>query len=353
MPSISWFACKSVIFLKKKLNENNRGINYSQTRKNAKYSVNKQTSALHDLIANPKICWSTDIYPQHFNARKTHQENIIIWYSYIKSSAQTNSQENTKFAKGKEWQSKTRADFIVFDTLLTAHLATPVKFTLATLLPRRLLRRETPSAAHNFTSIRPAGGPVTGPALGAGRSWHVVALAEIRWRVQVDQVGIGVEFEVAIDRFETASRGSLADDHLGGAVEFLLQHVAHLSETRHGAPARLDLAGAGHAVTLARHVHVVLDGLSGREKKQCTVTCWNVYVSWNCGEQNCFGKMLCKITFALIFFPWSFPDLWCVGFFLWKMYLRQIAWIRAQNRGEYRQYLSSLHYCLPYVVRTA
>ena len=93
------------------------------------------------------------------------------------------------------------------------------------------------------------------------RSRLGIRLAEVRRRLQVDQVVVGVLFEERIPRYQLLPTSHFLLLHFRGAVELLLQLGADQAETGHRAPTSLHLTGSRDAVTLTLYSHVVLDNL--------------------------------------------------------------------------------------------
>lgn len=136
-------------------------------------------------------------------------------------------------------------DLYHFATLLAFDVAAPVELTAASVHHLHLLRLETATTAHQLTAINGLRGSVTLAAHSTQhprRAW--VMVAEIRTRVQVDQIFICVRFELGVSRHQDFSGAYFALLHLSGAVKLLFDDVAHLAEGRHGLPAGLHLAGA-------------------------------------------------------------------------------------------------------------
>lgn len=149
-----------------------------------------------------------------------------------------------------------------FAALFAFDITAPVELTAASVHHLHLLRLKATAAAHQLTAVNGFGGSVTLAAhcaQHARRAW--VKVAEVRARVQVDQIFICVRFELGVTGHQDFGGAHLALLHLSGPVELLFNDVAHLAEWRHGFPAGLDFAGARHAVTFTLHAHVGQDGL--------------------------------------------------------------------------------------------
>lgn len=139
--------------------------------------------------------------------------------------------------------------------------AAPVEFAAAPFHNLHFVRMKAPAAAHQLAAVDSLGGLVALPAAGAQHPVLEVVVTEVGTGVQVDEVLVRVRLELGVFGHQHFGGSNLALLDLGGTVEFLLQDVAHFAEGGHGFPARLELARAGHAVTLALHPHVVEDRL--------------------------------------------------------------------------------------------
>lgn len=93
------------------------------------------------------------------------------------------------------------------------------------------------AAAQDAAALLGEGGVDAGAALGAERAERVVRQAEMRRLLRVHQVHLARGLYRRVLRHEALA--VVAGDHLGRAVEALLQTVAHLPEGGHLAPARL------------------------------------------------------------------------------------------------------------------
>lgn len=146
--------------------------------------------------------------------------------------------------------------------LFAFDIAAPVELAAAPVHHLHLLRLEAAAAAHQLTAVDGFRGSVT---LAAHRAQHArrawVEVAEVRTGVQVDQVFIGVRLELGVARHQDLGGAHLALLHLSGSVKLFLDDVSDFAEGRHGLPAGLHLAGAGHAVTFAFNTHMGQDGL--------------------------------------------------------------------------------------------
>lgn len=139
--------------------------------------------------------------------------------------------------------------------------AAPVEFAAAPLHNLHFVRVKAAAAAHQLAAVDGLGGFVALPPTGAQDPVLEVVVTEIGAGVQVDEVLVCVWLELGVFGHQHFGGSNLALFHLRGSVEFLLEDVAHFAEGGHGFPARLELAGARHTVTLALHPHVVQDGL--------------------------------------------------------------------------------------------
>ena len=132
-----------------------------------------------------------------------------------------------------------------FAALFALDVAAPVELTAAAVHHLHLLRVEAPATAHQLAAVNGLGGFV---AVAAGRSQHArrarVKVTEVRAGLQVDQILICVRFELGVARHQDLGGANLPLLHLSGAVELLLDDVAHLPEGWHGLPAGLELTGA-------------------------------------------------------------------------------------------------------------
>ena len=150
------------------------------------------------------------------------------------------------------------------DARLADDLAAPHEAALAVLSHRHLLLAVAPVAAEQVTAAHAHGVWVTLAAHRAQRPHLALAVAEVGRVLRVDEVVAGRRLDGVPLRQQPLA--VVGDDDLGGAVELLLEQVAHVSERGHLHPARLERAGAGQPVTLALLPHVVLDGLHSGDK---------------------------------------------------------------------------------------
>ena len=134
-----------------------------------------------------------------------------------------------------------------------------MELAAAALGQLHLRRVEATAAAQQLAAVDGLGRLVARAAPRAQHAAAHVLLAEVRAGFQVHQVLIRVRLELRVARHQGPGGAHAAGLHLRGAVELLLQGVAHLAEGRHGSPARLYLAGARHPVALALHPHVCQD----------------------------------------------------------------------------------------------
>ncbi len=82
-----------------------------------------------------------------------------------------------------------------------------------------------------------------------------------------------MRFVLGVDGNKYASRPDALLLNLRRAVELLLEVIPDGSEGRQRAPARLEFARTGHAVTLALHLHVVFHRLETKIKQRYRVEC--------------------------------------------------------------------------------
>ena len=180
-------------------------------------------------------------------------------------------------------------------TRLTLDVAAPMEATLTPLDDDPRVRREVAAAAHQFAAVHRPRCPVALAADGAERARLRVGVAEVWRRLQVDEVGVRVRLEVGVAWHQVAPRSDAPQHHFGGAVELLLQLLADAAQRRHGAPARLQLARARHAVALALHHHVPGDHLQqtrgGLRVYRCTgrVTCVQMHGRVTCVQMHGAG----------------------------------------------------------------
>ena len=122
------------------------------------------------------------------------------------------------------------------------------------------------AAAQDAAALLGERGVHAGAPLRAERAQRAVGQTEGRRLLGVDEVHLTGRLDRRVLGHEALA--VVAGDHLGGAVEALLEAVAHVAERRHLAPARLEGARAGEAVALTLGAHVVLDGLEERKVVQ-------------------------------------------------------------------------------------
>jgi len=144
------------------------------------------------------------------------------------------------------------------------HVAAPVELAAAAL------RRQTRGAGVAAAAAQPPAAVQTRrrrialPPLGAQAASGRVVVAVLRRGCSEHQVG-GRQFaEVHGVGQELQATAHSLRSHLRRAVELVLQGLSYLTEAGHVPPARLELAGAGHAVTLAPHPHALLQQLPAR-----------------------------------------------------------------------------------------
>ena len=139
--------------------------------------------------------------------------------------------------------------------------AAPVELALAALHQLDLARHVAPPAAQQVAAVDGLGRLVAHPSVSPQRAQLRVWLAEVRGRLHVHQVLLRVRFELRVQGHELRARAPQGGLDLRRPVELLLEDLPHPAESGHGPPARAHLAGSGHPVALALHLHVVLDRL--------------------------------------------------------------------------------------------
>lgn len=122
----------------------------------------------------------------------------------------------------------------------------------------------SPAAAQYPAPLFPRGGCVALPALGAERPQRAVGRAEGGGLLGVDEVDLAGGFDGLALGDEAVA--VVAGDYLGGAVEALLEPIAHVAEGGHLAPAGFEGARAGEAVAFAFGTHVVFDCLENEAR---------------------------------------------------------------------------------------
>jgi len=170
--------------------------------------------------------------------------------------------------------------------------AAPVEFAAAPFHNLHFVRVKAPAAAHQLAAVDSLGGLVALPATGAQHPVLEVVVTEVGTGVQVDEVLVRVRLELGVFGHQHFGGSDLALLDLRGTVELLLQDVAHFAEGRHGFPARLELARARHAVTLALHPHVVQDRL----EEQTRGTRWDHQLGMDTARRVQRSRVVQKAT---------------------------------------------------------
>lgn len=152
--------------------------------------------------------------------------------------------------------SATRVDCAPHDTRVTRDLATPTEPTLAVHFLAYGAGVEAAAAAQQFAAFDSRRRGVALAALRAQRAGLAVRLAEVGRLLRVDQVRPAGRLDGR--PFGNEVVAVVAGYHFGGAVEPLLQAVAHVAERRHLAPARAQRTRPGQAVALTLGVHQLL-----------------------------------------------------------------------------------------------
>lgn len=130
---------------------------------------------------------------------------------------------------------------------------------MATLHQLPLERVVTSATAHEGTAVHTLRVPVAFAAHRAQRTRLRIGLAIVRGPVQVNEVLLARLVVAAVLAFQLSA--ALVEAGLRGAVVAVLEAVADFSEGGQLLPARLEAAGAGHAVTLTGHLGVVVHRL--------------------------------------------------------------------------------------------
>lgn len=141
----------------------------------------------------------------------------------------------------------------------TAHVTTPMKFTVTPLFEFPFEGVVPAATAHQATSIHALWVSIALATHRAERARFEVADAVV-WRlIQVGQVFVGglVVFLVPADEFGA----TLVELDLRGSVVAVTQTIADLPERRKSLPASLHCAWTGNAVALASDLGVVVYGL--------------------------------------------------------------------------------------------
>ena len=152
--------------------------------------------------------------------------------------------------------------------LLALNPTTPVELAITVVLLLLYQRVVAATTAHQRAAVEAVAGLIAAPTTSAQRPDLRVVLAKVRRLLQVHEVILSGSLLVLSHALQAPPLVVQADE--AGAVEFVFEVRADGAKRFEFAPADLDGAGAGDAVTLADDVQGVLGRLkhSGKELKQ-------------------------------------------------------------------------------------
>ena len=152
--------------------------------------------------------------------------------------------------------------------LLALNPTTPVELAITVVLLLLYQRVVAATAAHQRAAVEAVAGLIAAPTTSAQRPDLRVVLAKVRRLLQVHEVILSGSLLVLSHALQAPPLVVQADE--AGAVEFVFEVRADGAKRFEFAPADLDGAGAGDAVTLADDVQGVLGRLkhSAKELKQ-------------------------------------------------------------------------------------
>ena len=145
-------------------------------------------------------------------------------------------------------------------TCLADHFTAPVELTVTVLQWRHALAVMAARAAQQFAAADVIRWRVAAPSHSSVRADAPVCAAEVGRLAGVDEVDVPHwPYGGATDWND--ARAVVGNRHVRRAVEVRLQTRTYVTKRRHLAPARLQRAGTGKAVTLAHCAHVLRNRL--------------------------------------------------------------------------------------------